>query len=145
MYKFLATASALALCVGVTAAIAQPDTSTQRTTTVVSTPSGTEQTTTTTRTSSNGYTQYRRTVTATKHYDAAAFVAPTGYTYKRFAVGDKVPGVMLGSGVSLPDYQSYALENPPSADLHWIRNGRDALLIDRNTGEVVQTDYDLFN
>jgi Ni/Co efflux regulator RcnB len=144
MYKFITAAGALAMCVGVTAAIAQPDGTTQQNTTVVQTPDGTDKTTTTTTTGSDGYTQYRKTVTSTKHYDAAAFVAPSGYTYTRYAVGDHISPPLLKGNVTLNDYQAYALASPPSG-LAWIRNGRDALLIDTNTGEVVQTDYDLFN
>ena len=145
MYKFITAAGALAMCIGVTAAIAQPDGTTQQTTTVVQTPSGTDRTTTTTTTDNDGYVQYRKTVTSKKHYDAAAFVAPSGYTYTRFAVGDHVPSVLISGNVALNDYQSYALAAPPSTNLEWIRNGRDALLIDQNTGEVVQADYGLFN
>jgi Ni/Co efflux regulator RcnB len=144
MYKFITAASALAMCIGVTAAIAQPDGQTQQSTTVVQTPSGTDKTTTTTTTGNDGYVQYRKTVTSKKHYDAAAFVAPSGYTYTRFAVGDHVPAPLMTGNVTLNDYQSYALEAPPNG-LSWIRNGRDALLIDPNTGEVVQADYGLFN
>ena len=40
MYKFITAASALAMCIGVTAAIAQPDGTTQQTTTTVQTPTG---------------------------------------------------------------------------------------------------------
>ena len=144
MYKFITAAGALAMCIGVTAAIAQPDGSTQQTTTTVQTPAGVDKTTTTTTTSNDGYTQYRKTVTSKKHYDAAAFVAPSGYTYTRFAVGERVPDPLLHGNVVLNDYQSYALVSPPSG-LEWIRNGRDALLIDSNTGEVVQADYGLFD
>ena len=143
MYKFITAAAALAMCVGVTAAIAQPD-QTQQTQTTVTTPSGTDQTTTTTTTGNDGYAQYRRTVTSKKHYDAAAFVAPSGYTYTRLAVGDHVPAPLLAGNVTLNDYQAYALDEPPHG-LTWIRNGQDALLIDQNTGEVVQADYGLFN
>lgn len=145
MYKFITAAGALAMCIGVTAAIAQPDGTTQQTTTTVQTPTGVDKTTTTTTTDSDGYVQYRKTVTSKKHYDAAAFVAPSGYTYTRYAVGDHVSTPLLHGNVILNDYQSYALEAPPAANLEWIRNGRDALLIDNNTGEVVQADYGLFD
>src|ERR1700743_1603575 len=112
MYKFITAASALAMCIGVTAAIAQPDGTTQQTTTTVQTASGTDQTTTTTTTDSDGYTQYRKTVTSRKHYDAAAFVAPSGYTYTRYAVGDHISAPLLKGNVVLNDYQAYALEAP---------------------------------
>jgi Ni/Co efflux regulator RcnB len=143
MYKFITVAGALAMCIGVTAAIAQPDGATQQSTTTVATPAGVDKTTTTTSTSNDGYTQYRKTVTSKRHYNATAFVAPSGYTYTRLSVGDHVPPPLLHGNVMLNDYQNYALVTPPSG-LTWIRNGQDALLIDENTGEVIQADYGLF-
>jgi Ni/Co efflux regulator RcnB len=83
-------------------------------------------------------------VTSKKHYDAAAFVAPSGFTYRRFSVGEHVPNALLGDSVVLSDYANYALDSPPSG-LTWIRDGQDALLIDVRTGEVIQADYDVFN
>ena len=142
MSKLLMSAGALALCVATTAAFAQADTSTTRETTT--TPAGTTQTTTHTETSNDGYTQYRKTVTSTKHYNAGAFMAPSGYTYEKFAVGDRVSPLLLHGNVALTDFQTYQLEAPPTGAL-WIRDGRDALLVDTNTGEVVQAQYGLFN
>jgi Ni/Co efflux regulator RcnB len=142
MSKLLMSAAALALCVGTTAAYAQPDTSTTRETTT--TPAGTTQTTTHTMTSDDGYTQYRKTVTSTKHYDAGAFVAPSGYTYEKFAVGDHVSPLLMHGNVALTDFQTYQLTVPPAGTM-WIRDGSDALLVDTNTGEVIQAQYDLFS
>ena len=98
---------------------------------------------TTTEDSNDGYKQYRRTITTTKHYDAGAFVAPSGYTYTRYAIGQRVNGDLLGNDYVLSSYHNYALQAPPSG-LTWIRVGDDALLVDRNTGEVVESDYGLF-
>jgi Ni/Co efflux regulator RcnB len=139
----MTSVAVLALGLGIGGAMAQTDV--QKTTTTMAAPDGgVDKTTTTTTTGNDGYTQYRRTTTATKHYDAAAFVAPSGYTYKRFSVGERVPSMLIGSG-PMADYHSYALQAPPATGLTWIRNGRDALLIDQSTGEVVQVDYGLFN
>ena len=46
-------------------------------------------------------------------------------------------------GLVLTGYNNYALQAPPHG-LTWIRVGSDALLVDRKTGEVVETDYGLF-
>jgi Ni/Co efflux regulator RcnB len=143
MRNLMISAAAVALCLGASAANAQSDQ--QTTTTTVQQPNGDSQTTKeTTTTDENGYTQYRKTVTSKKHYDAAAFVAPSGFSYRRFSVGEHVPNMLLGDSVVLSDYQNYALDTPPSG-LTWIRDGKDALLIDVRTGEVIQADYDLFN
>jgi len=139
MNKYMLPAAALAVCFGSATAIAQDQT--EKTTTTVATPSSTTQTTT--EDSNDGYKQYRRTITTTKHYDAGAFVAPSGYTYTRYAIGQRVNGDLLGNDYVLSSYHNYALQAPPSG-LTWIRVGDDALLVDRNTGEVVESDYGLF-
>jgi Ni/Co efflux regulator RcnB len=138
MNKFILPATALAVCLA-SAAFAQS--TTESSTTTESNPSGTTQTTT--MQSNDGYKQYRRTITTTKHYDAGAFVAPSGYTYTRYAIGQHVKGDLLGEHYVLTSYGTYELQAPPSG-LTWIRVGDDALLVDRNTGEVVASDYGLF-
>lgn len=142
MRTLMISAAAIALCLGASAANAQSQTTT---TTTMQAPNGDSQTTKeTTTTDAAGYTQYRKTVTSKKRYNAAAFVAPSGFTYRRFQVGEHVPNALLGDSVVLNDYSTYALETPPSG-LTWIRDGQDALLVDVRTGEVIQADYDVFN
>jgi Ni/Co efflux regulator RcnB len=140
--KNLIVPAALALVLGSTAAFAQADS--EKSTTTVTQPDGSQdKTTTTTTTANDGYTQYRKTVTSKKHYNAAAFVAPSGFTVTRFSTGQRVPSVLLSGGTVLSNYTDYALVAPPNG-LTWIRVGNDALLVDSNTGEVIQADYDLF-
>ena len=139
MNKLMLSAAAIALCLGASAASAQDE---QTTTTTVQTPTST--TTTKTTEGTDMYGNYRKTVTSRKRYNAAAFVAPSGFTYRRFSVGEHVPNALLGDSVVLNDYATYALETPPSG-LTWIRDGQDALLVDVRTGEVIQADYDVFN
>ena len=140
MNKLVMPAALLAACLGSTVALAQTDT---QTTTTETTPSGTTQTTTTQ--SNDGYTQYRRTITTTKHYSAGAFTAPSGFAYRRYELGQRVDGELLGTDYVLTRYGDYGLDAPPSAGLVWIRVGDDALLVDRQSGEVVQSDYGLFS
>lgn len=141
MSKLMMSAAAFALCLGAPAAFAQQSQTTHET---VSTPSGTTDTTTHTETSSDGYATYRKTVTSTKHYDAGAFMAPSGYTYQKFAVGDHVSPLLLHGNVALTDFQTYQLVPPPEGAM-WVRDGNDALLVDTNTGEVIQAQYGLFS
>jgi len=143
MKKYILPAAALAVCFGSTVAFAQSET--EKATTTMSTPDGsTQTTTTTTKSDDGGYTQYRRTITTKKHYDVGAFTAPSGYTYSRYDIGAHVPDELRGDdGLVLTGYSNYALQAPPHG-LTWIRVGGDALLVDRKTGEVVETDYGLF-
>jgi hypothetical protein len=90
MNKYLLPATALAVCLGSSVSFAQSDT--EKTTTTVSSPDGATQTTMNT---SDGYRQYRRTITTTRHYNVEAFVAPTGYTYTRYELGARMPAVLL--------------------------------------------------
>jgi Ni/Co efflux regulator RcnB len=137
MTKLMMSAVALTVCLG-SAALAQDS---SKTTTTMSTPEGT--TTTTTTKTSDGYRQYTRTETATKHYDAGVYVGPSGYTYSRYVVGQRAPVTLIGEHYRLEHYSTYGLDTPPDG-LTWIRVGNDALLVDGNTGEVVRTEYDLF-
>jgi Ni/Co efflux regulator RcnB len=139
MNKLILPATALAVCLGSSVAFAQTDT--EKSTTTETTPAGTTQTTT--MQSNDGYKQYRRTITTTKHYNAGVFMAPSGYTYTRYAIGQRVNGDLLGNDYVLNSYGDYSLQAPPTG-LTWIRVGDDALLVDRNTGEVVESDYGLF-
>jgi Ni/Co efflux regulator RcnB len=142
MKKLIIPAAALALSLGTIGASAQ--TTETHSTTVQTSPEDGTQTTTTTTERNDGYGTYRKTVTATQRYDAGAFQAPAGYTYSRYTVGDHVPAVLLQSNnLMLSDYANYRLDAPPEG-LKWIRVGNDALLIDRSNGEVIQTDYSLF-
>jgi Ni/Co efflux regulator RcnB len=140
MNKLMMRATALAVCLGSSAALAQDS---DKTTTTVSTPAGTTETTTTTTKSDDGYAQYRRTVTSTRHYDAGAFLGPSGYIYTRYSVGQRAPAILLGDRYALEHYAAYGLGVPPIG-LTWIRVGNDALLIDESNGEIVQAEYGLF-
>jgi Ni/Co efflux regulator RcnB len=142
MMKYMLPAAAVAVCLGSAIAFAQPDT--DKTTTTMTSPSGDTQTTTSTKKSSDGYAQYRRTITTTKHYEDGAFIGPAGYIYSRYKLGATMPAELLSDdSLVLTGYTSYDLKAPPSG-LTWIRVGDDAMLVDRKTGEVVETDYDLF-
>jgi Ni/Co efflux regulator RcnB len=140
MMKYMLPAAAVAVCLGSAIAFAQ----TSQTTTTMSSPSGDSQTSTSMTKSSDGYAKYRRTITTTRHYDDGAFVAPTGYTYSRYGLGEMVPAELRSDdNLVLGSYATYDLKAPPHG-LTWIRVGDDAMLVDRTTGEVVETDYDLF-
>ena len=144
MKKLMMSAAAIAVCLSASASLAQDQGNTEKTTTVTMSPSGRTETTVTT--TSDGYKQYTRTMTATKHYNAGAYVAPSGYVYSRYTVGQRAPQMFRDGHYRLEHYSTYGLDTPPAGmSLSWIRVGNDALLIDTNTGEVVQADYGLFS
>lgn len=71
------------------------------------------------------------------------WIAPRGFVYRRFSLGERVPAVLLAADYFLADYFSYGLTPPPPGYV-WVRDGSDAVLVDRYTGEVVQVAYDVF-
>jgi Ni/Co efflux regulator RcnB len=92
----------------------------------------------------NGNTVIRKAVRAPRRFQAARpWIAPRGFAYRRFALGERVPGVLLAASYFLMDYSLYGLEPPPPGYV-WVRDGTDAVLVDRYTGEVVQVEYDVF-
>ena len=141
--KRLIIPAAAALVLSLGAASAQ--TYESHTTTTQTSPEDGTQTTTSTTERNDGFATYRKTGTATRHYNDGTFEAPAGYTYTRYRIGDRVPDVLLSSdGLVLTDYSNYRLVAPPRG-LEWIRVGNDALLVNRANGEVIQTDYSLFD
>ncbi len=87
--------------------------------------------------------RYRRVVRAPHRYRINAWVAPRGFSYRRFSLGERIPGVLLAADFFLTSFALYGLEAPPDGYV-WVRDGTDAVLVDRETGEVVQVQYDAF-
>jgi Ni/Co efflux regulator RcnB len=88
--------------------------------------------------------RYRRVVRATRRFHASRpWVAPRGYSYRRFSLGQRIPALLLVSTYFLTDYSNYGLEPAPYGYV-WVRDGSDAVLVDRETGEVIQVQYDIF-
>ena len=52
-------------------------------------------------------------------------------------------GVLILSQYVIGDYWLFALEVPPTG-YEWVRDGSDALLIDTNSGEILQVEYGVF-
>jgi Ni/Co efflux regulator RcnB len=91
----------------------------------------------------NGNKVVRKVVRAPRRYHARPWIAPRGFTYRRFRLGERVPAVLLASNYFLLDFMLYGLSPPPPGYV-WVREGSDALLVDRYTGEVAQVVYDAF-
>jgi len=90
------------------------------------------------------FTSYRKVVQAPRRYRAArAWVAPSGFTYRRFSLGQRIPTGLLAANFFLSNFGSYGLLSPPYGYV-WVRDGSDAVLVDRYTGEVIQVQYGLF-
>ena len=71
------------------------------------------------------------------------YVFPYGYYRHSWMPGEFLPYSYFDDGYTLGDYWSYGLYDPPYG-CEWVRVDNDALLVDMQTGEVLDTVYDLF-
>jgi hypothetical protein len=76
-------------------------------------------------------------------FHAAPFYYPGGWGYRRWAVGQTLPGLFLTQGYFIGNWGGYGLAPPPPG-LQWVRYGPDALLVNVYTGQVVDTVYGVF-
>ncbi|HEY5239142.1 MAG TPA: RcnB family protein [Rhizomicrobium sp.] len=116
----------------------------QTTTTVTQTPDETTQTTVSkSHDADGGYTEYRKTITSSKHFAIGPWTPPPDYTVHHIVLGDKLPADLMAENYYLDSYQTYSLVAPPEGTV-WVRVGSDAFLVRRDDGEVIQADYGLF-
>jgi len=97
----------------------------------------------TTVTRQTDVTTLRRNVTATRQFHAGVYRAPPGFVYRRWAFGQSLPAIYFARNYWLDNYIAFGLFAPP-AGLVWVRYGPDALLINSNTGEIIQVEYGVF-
>jgi Ni/Co efflux regulator RcnB len=66
-----------------------------------------------------------------------------GYYYRHWGYGDRLPYGWFVADFFISDYWDYGLSDPPWG-YEWVRVGPDALLVDVNTGMVVESAYGIF-
>jgi Ni/Co efflux regulator RcnB len=54
-----------------------------------------------------------------------------------------LPRAYFGASYLIADYWLFALEVPP-AGYEWVRDDTDALLVNTDSGEILQVEYDVF-
>lgn len=142
MKHLMITSAALTLLMGTGIALAQTS---ETTTTTTQSPDSTTRTTVTKSQDANGdYTQYRKTVTSTRHYDAGAWMAPSDYQARHYVLGDRLPPDLLANNYYVTNYGNYDLASPPEGTV-WVRVGSDVFLVRSDNGEIIQADYGTFN
>lgn len=87
---------------------------------------------------------------AARYHNRAAYHLPRyyaprgwGYGYQRFGIGATLSSVLWAQSYWLDDPIAYRLP-PASGPYRWVRYYNDALLVDVETGEVVDIEYDIF-
>ena len=86
---------------------------------------------------------YQRNFVAPRRFHASVYVRPHGWYEHRWVYGEILPALFWSQNYWLGDYYDYGLSDPPPGFV-WVRYGSDALLIDQNSGEVLQVEYDVF-
>jgi hypothetical protein len=86
---------------------------------------------------------YVRHTRAPYRYRAYAWTPPPGWYARRWAWGEVLPRHWYAAAGYWLDWRAYNLPWPP-VGCEWVRLGRDAILVDVWTGEVLSVWYDLF-
>ena len=71
------------------------------------------------------------------------FIYPQGWGYRRWAVGAALPPLFLARDYWYADWASLGLAPPPPG-AEWVRYGPDLLLVDVNSGQVLDVVPDVF-
>jgi Ni/Co efflux regulator RcnB len=87
--------------------------------------------------------RWNRNFDAPHRYRARSYDAPRGYYYQRYSYGQRLPRIYYARNFWLMDFVMFGLFSPPEGYI-WVRYGPDALLIDEETGEIVQVQYNVF-
>jgi len=86
---------------------------------------------------------YQHNFQAARSFHIGAYRGPRGWEGHHWGYGQILPRAYWASQYFITDYWLFALETPP-AGYEWVRYGNDALLVDTNTGEILQTEYGVF-
>ena len=88
-------------------------------------------------------TTYQHNFQAARSCKIGPYRRPAGWTSHRWGYGEILPRAYWAAPYLLADYWLFALEVPP-AGYEWVRDGNDALLVNTNTGEILQVEYGVF-
>ena len=86
---------------------------------------------------------YQHNFQAARSFHIGPYRRPAGWAPHHWAYGQILPRGYRAAPYLIADYWLFALEVPP-AGYEWVRDGNDALLIDTNSGEILQVEYGVF-
>lgn len=87
--------------------------------------------------------QYQHNFRAARSFHIGPYHRPAGWLARRWAFGMTLPRAYFAASYLIADYWLFALEVPP-AGYEWVRDDTDALLVNIDTGEILQVEYDVF-
>jgi Ni/Co efflux regulator RcnB len=91
----------------------------------------------------SGFRDFHRSFNAPRRFQAPAYRRPNGWYDHRWSFGEFLPSLFWAPSYWLNDYYRYGLPQPPYGAV-WVREGYDALLIDRYSGEIITVEYGVF-
>ena len=97
-----------------------------------------------TRPASVDRSAYQHNFQAARSFHIGPYHRPAGWTAHRWGYGEILPRAYWAAPYILADYWLFALEVPP-AGYEWVRDGNDALLVNTDTGEILQVEYGVFS
>jgi Ni/Co efflux regulator RcnB len=80
---------------------------------------------------------------ARSRFSVGNYNAPNGYGSRIWIAGDFLPFVYYQDRYFLESFERFELYNPPNG-CQWVRVGSDALLVDRDSGYILDVIHDLF-
>ena len=86
---------------------------------------------------------YEHNFRAARTFHIGPYHRPSGWHAHVWTHGEILPRAYWAPQYILSDYWLFALEVPP-AGYEWVRDGSDALLINIDTGEILQVEYGVF-
>jgi Ni/Co efflux regulator RcnB len=86
---------------------------------------------------------YHRNITAERRFHYGEYRAPAGYEYRRWTYGERLPREYFAQDYWIANYLNFGLPWAPDG-CEWVRFGPDALLVDVDTGEIIQVVYGVF-
>jgi Ni/Co efflux regulator RcnB len=86
---------------------------------------------------------YQHNFQAARRFTIGPYHRPGGWVARRWAFGQILPRAYFAASYLIADYWLFALEVPPPG-YEWVRDDTDALLVNTETGEILQVEYDVF-
>ncbi|HEX4151418.1 MAG TPA: RcnB family protein [Steroidobacteraceae bacterium] len=86
---------------------------------------------------------YRHNFQAARSYRIGPYRGPRGWTPRHWVYGEVLPPAYWAAQYVIGDYWLFSLEVPP-VGYEWVRDGNDALLVDTQSGEILQVEYGVF-
>lgn len=86
---------------------------------------------------------YHHNYQAQRRFNMGRYVRPHGWYERSWSYGETLPSIFWSRNYWIEDYWTYGLTIPPY-DCEWVRYGDDAVMINTDTGEILQVVYGLF-